>query len=152
MKQLFILSLALLTLAACQNVDKNPKAPAVSPEQAAAANQAIVNDSTNWTTVQWLDSVQDFGKVTDGEKVIITFHFKNTGTKPLVIANVQASCGCTVPSKPDEPIAPGAEGKITAEFNSAGRVGKASKYLNVTCNTKENVTNLLFEGEVLPKK
>ena len=137
MKQLFILSFALLTLAACQNVDKNPKAPAVSPEQAAAADQAIV---------------KDFGKVTDGEKVIITFHFKNTGTKPLVIANVQASCGCTVPSKPDEPIAPGQEGKITAEFNSAGRVGKASKYLNVTCNTKENVTNLLFEGEVLPKK
>lgn len=152
MKQLFILSLVLLTLAACQNVDKNPKAPAVSPEQAAAANQAIVNDSTNWTTVQWLDSSQNFGKVTDGEKVMITFHFKNTGTKPLVIANVQASCGCTVPSKPDEPIAPGQEGKITAEFNSAGRVGKASKYLNVTCNTKENVTNLLFEGEVLPKK
>ncbi len=152
MKQLFILSLVLLTLAACQNVDKNPKAPAVSPEQAAAADQAIVNDSTNWTTVQWLDSVQDFGKITDGEKVMITFHFKNTGTKPLVIANVQASCGCTVPSKPDEPIAPGQEGKITAEFNSAGRVGKASKYLNVTCNTKENVTNLLFEGEVLPKK
>ena len=152
MKQLFILSLVLLTLAACQNVDKNPKAPAVSPEQAAAADQAIVNDSTNWTTVQWLDSVQDFGKITDGEKVMITFHFKNTGTKPLVIANVQASCGCTVPSKPDVPIAPGQEGKITAEFNSAGRVGKASKYLNVTCNTKENVTNLLFEGEVLPKK
>ncbi|MBK8086829.1 MAG: hypothetical protein IPK31_02000 [Chitinophagaceae bacterium] len=68
MKQLFILSLVLLTLAACQNVDKNPKAPAVSPEQAAAADQAIVNDSTNWTTVQWLDSVQDFGKITDGEK------------------------------------------------------------------------------------
>jgi len=152
MKQLFILSFVLLTLAACQNVDKNPKAPAGSSEQAPAADQAIVNDSTNWTTVQWLDSVQDFGKITDGEKVMITFHFKNTGTKPLVIANVQASCGCTVPSKPDEPIAPGQEGKITAEFNSAGRVGKASKYLNVTCNTKENVTNLLFEGEVLPKK
>jgi uncharacterized protein YceK len=152
MKQLFILSFVLLSLAACQNVDKNPKAPAGSQGQTAAADQAIVNDSTNWTTVQWLDSSQNFGKVTDGEKVVITFHFKNTGSKPLVIANVQASCGCTVPSKPDEPIAPGQEGKITAEFNSAGRVGKASKYLNVTCNTKENVTNLLFEGEVLPKK
>ncbi len=151
MKRLFILPLVFFILTACQNVDKNPKAPAGSQEQA-AADQSIANDSTNWTTVQWLDSIQDFGKVTDGEKVVITFHFKNTGTKPLVIANVQASCGCTVPSKPDEPIAPGEEGKITAEFNSAGRVGKASKYLNVTCNTKENITNLLFEGEVLPKK
>jgi hypothetical protein len=151
MKQLFILPFVLIALAACENVDKNPKAP-VDPLAQAKAQEALVNDSTNRTTVQWLDSVQNFGKVTDGEKVVITFHFKNTGSKPLIIANVQASCGCTVPSKPEEPIAPGQEGKITAEFNSAGRVGKASKYLNVTCNTKEQTTNLLFEGEVLPKK
>jgi Protein of unknown function (DUF1573) len=151
MKQLFILSSLILMLAACKNVDKNPKAP-VDAQTKAQEELAFAGDSTNWTTVQWLDSSQNFGTVTDGEKVVITFHFKNTGTKPLVIANVQASCGCTVPSKPDEPIAPGKEGKITAEFNSAGRVGKASKFLNVTCNTKEKVTNLLFEGEVLPKK
>lgn len=111
-----------------------------------------MSDSANWTTVEWMDSIQNFGKITDGEKVVITFHFKNTGSKPLVITNVTASCGCTVPSKPEEPIAPGQEGKITAEFNSVGRVGKASKFLNVTCNTKVQVTNLLFEGEVLPKK
>jgi len=152
MKQLFTLSFVITLLAACQSADKNPKAPLADPQKTANEQLALAGDSTNWTTVQWLDSVQDFGKVTDGEKVVITFHFRNTGSKPLVIANVQASCGCTVPSKPDEPIAPGKEGKITAEFNSAGRVGKASKFLNVTCNTKENVTNLLFEGEVLPKK
>jgi len=151
MKQLFILPVLILILAACQNVGKNPKAPNDALAKA-QEELAFAGDSTNWTTVQWLDSTQNFGTVTDGEKVVITFHFKNTGTKPLMIANVQASCGCTIPSKPDEPIAPGKEGKITAEFNSAGRVGKASKFLNVTCNTKEKVTNLLFEGEVLPKK
>lgn len=152
MKQLFILPFVIALMAACQSSDKNPKAPLADQQKTVSEQLAFASDSTNWTTVQWLDSVQDFGKVTDGEKVVITFHFKNTGSKPLVIANVQASCGCTVPSKPDEPIAPGQEGKITAEFNSAGRVGKASKYLNVTCNTKENISNLLFEGEVLPKK
>lgn len=152
MKRLLLLSFLVQLLVACQNVDKNPKAPPTDPQAKAAELEKQVEDSTNWTTVQWLDQNQNFGKVTDGEKVVITFHFKNTGTKPLIISSVQASCGCTVPSKPDEPIAPGQEGKITAEFNSAGRVGKASKYLNVTCNTKEKLINLLFEGEVLPKK
>ncbi len=151
MKQIFLPAFLLLLLAACQNAPKNPKEP-VDPTAAAKEQQAFLNDSTKWTTVQWMDSVQNFGKVTDGEKVVITFHFKNTGTNPLVIQNVTASCGCTVPAKPEEPIAPGQEGKITAEFNSVGRVGKASKYLNVTCNTKDQVVNLLFEGEVLPKK
>ena len=152
MKQLFITATILYLLAACQNVTKNPK-ERVDPRSAAADSQhALIADSTNWTTVQWLDSVQDFGNITDGEKVMITFHFKNIGNKPLIITNVSASCGCTVPSKPEEPIAPGQEGKITAEFNSTGRVGKASKNLTVACNTKEQSVNLFFSGEVLPKK
>lgn len=151
MKRILYILLSIALISACKNVTKNPKEP-VDPEAQAKEQAAILNDSTNWTTVQWLDSVQNFGKVTDGEKVMINFHFKNTGNKPLIISNVQASCGCTVPSKPEEPIAPGKEGVITAEFNSAGRVGKASKYLNVTCNTKDQLINLLFEGEVLAKK
>jgi hypothetical protein len=148
MKHLIVLSTFIAFLTACGTADKSTTdAAAATTEQTAAAA-----DQPETTTVQWLDSVQNFGTVTDGEKVMITFHFKNTGTKPLVISNVQASCGCTVPSKPEEPIAPGAEGKITAEFNSAGRVGKATKNVTVTANTKEGMTNLLFEGEVLPKK
>lgn len=149
MKQLILLSTFIAFLTACENADKKTAeatVPATTEQTTAPTAAADV------TTVQWLDSAQNFGKVTDGEKVMITFHFKNTGTKPLVIANVQASCGCTVPSKPEEPIAPGAEGKITAEFNSEGRVGKASKYVNVTLNTKQGFASLLFEGEVLPKK
>lgn len=147
MKQLIVLSTFIAFLTACGNADKKTSdaaATTTQPTEAAAPAEL--------TTVQWLDSTQNFGKVTDGEKVVITFHFKNTGTNPLVISNVQASCGCTVPSKPEEPIAPGAEGKITAEFNSEGRVGKASKNITVTANTKEGIAVLMFEGEVLPKK
>lgn len=148
MKQLIVLSTFIAFLTACGNADKKTAdATTATTEQTEAASTPV-----EVTTVQWLDSAQNFGKVTDGEKVVITFHFKNTGTKPLVISNVQASCGCTVPSKPEEPIAPGAEGKITAEFNSEGRVGKASKNITVTANTKESITVLMFEGEVLPKK
>ena len=147
MKHLILLSTFIAFLTACENADKQTT-DAASP----AATEQTAADQPEITTVQWLDSVQNFGKVTDGEKVVITFHFKNTGNKPLIISNVQASCGCTVPSKPEEPIAPGAEGKITAEFNSEGRVGKAAKNITVSANTKEGITSLLFEGEVLPKK
>lgn len=146
MKQLIVLSALVVLLASCGSNDKKVAAPDATTNGTAAA------DTENLTTVQWLDSSQNFGKVVDGEKVVITFHFKNTGTKPLIISNVQASCGCTVPVKPEEPIAPGAEGKITAEFNSEGRVGKAIKNLTVQANTKEGVATLFFEGEVLPKK
>lgn len=147
MKRLIVFSAFVLLLASCGNNDKK-----VATTDATTTSTGAAADTENLTTVQWLDSVQNFGKVVDGEKVIITFHFKNTGTKPLIISNVQASCGCTVPSKPEEPIAPGAEGKITAEFNSEGRVGKATKNLTVQANIKEGIANLLFEGDVLPKK
>ena len=144
MKQLIVL-VFIAFLTACATADKKPAETASAATEQTAAPAEV-------TTIQWLDSAQNFGKVTDGEKAVITFHFKNTGTKPLIISNVQASCGCTVPSKPEEPIAPGAEGKITAEFNSEGRVGKASKNITVTANTKEGIAVLMFEGEVLPKK
>ncbi|MBX9782987.1 MAG: DUF1573 domain-containing protein [Chitinophagaceae bacterium] len=145
-----VFALLVLAAVACQNNPKNPKEP-VDPNAKERAVNAKIADSANWTTVQWLDSMQQFGKVIDGEKVIISFHFKNTGSKPLIIASVSASCGCTVPTKPEEPIAPGAEGIIKAEFNSAGRVGKAEKYVNVSCNTEKQIYTLRFEGEVIEK-
>jgi hypothetical protein len=151
MKQ-FLMIMGIAMLAACESNPKNPKEPATTPQTIQAEKDAAVGDSTSWTTVQWLDSVQNFGKVTDGEKVMVTFHFKNTGTKPLIIASVQASCGCTVPSKPEEPVAPGAEGVIKAEFNSEGRVGAANKTITVRCNTAAKEYVLKFEGEVLAKK
>jgi hypothetical protein len=134
---------------ACKNDRTKPK------DAAAFSDQKIeipLTDTSNYTTIQWLDSVQQFGKVTDGEKVLISFHFKNTGSKPLVISNVTAGCGCTVPEKPEAPIQAGEQGVIKAEFNSSGRVGQVSKNVTVTCNTIEQNYTLVFEGEVKEKK
>ncbi|HEX4957253.1 MAG TPA: DUF1573 domain-containing protein [Lacibacter sp.] len=145
MKHVFLISVFAFWLSACGNTDDNKAAT----DNKTTTDAAV--DASNFTTVQWMDSVQNFGKVVDGEKVLISFHFKNTGTKPLIISNVMAGCGCTVPSKPEEPILPGAEGVIKAEFNSAGRVGKADKYVDVVCNTQEQTYKLRFEGEVVAK-
>jgi hypothetical protein len=101
-----------------------------------AALQAAMKDSAQYTTIQWLDSTKNFGKIPEGEKLQVSFRFKNTGVTPLVIARVQPSCGCTVAEQPQEPIAPGGEGKITAVFNSEGHPGINQKTLHVTANTK----------------
>lgn len=151
MKQLVLLVMAALAFA-CNSNPNNPKEPPADPNAAQKEKDDFINDSTNWTTTKWTDSIQNFGKVTDGEKVLISFHVKNIGTKPLVISSVTAGCGCTVPSKPEEPILPGAEGIIKAEFNSSGRVGKADKYVTVRANTREREHVLKFEGEVLAKQ
>ena len=117
--------------------------------QASEQTKQAVNDST---TVEIIDSVYNFGKITDGENVEFNYRFRNTGTKPLIILTATASCGCTVPEKPEEPIKPGETGFLKVVFNSQGRVGDAHKEINVTSNAKPAFPVLHLRGEVLAKK
>ncbi len=103
------------------------------------------------TTVQIIDSVYNFGKVADGEKVEYNYRFVNSGTKPLVIDRASASCGCTVPEKPEKPIMPGDTGFIKVVFNSSGRVGLVDKNITVISNSKPEFPRLLLTGEVISK-
>lgn len=109
---------------------------------------ALVRDST---TVQILDSAYDFGKATEGEKVDFNFRFRNTGDHSLIIQDARASCGCTKPSWPKEPIPPGATATIKAEFNSEGRVGPAYKVITVFSNAKPAFPPLKLTGVVVKK-
>lgn len=111
--------------------------------------EKLMKDST---TVQMIDSVFDFGKVTDGEKVQYNYRFKNTGAKPLVVTNATASCGCTVPQKPEKPILPGETGFIKIVFDSKGRVGTAHKTINVISNAYPAFPELTLTGEVVKKE
>ena len=104
------------------------------------------------TTVQIIDSAYNFGKVTDGAKVEYSYRFKNTGTKPLVIVDATASCGCTVPQKPEKPILPGDIGFIKVVFDSKGRVGAAHKTITITSNAKPEFPQLILTGDVEAKK
>lgn len=143
-KLLFVLVAA--GLFACQSADKP-----IENELTQAQEDSATTDSTDFTTIQWLDSTyRDLGKVKEGQVVEVSFRFKNTGTKNLVIANVSASCGCTVPEKPEKPFAPGEEGVIKAKFDSKGRPhGETRKEVFVTANTSpENLTPLSFRVEI----
>jgi len=103
------------------------------------------------TTVQVIDSVYDFGKVTDGEKVTYNYRFRNTGNKALIISSATASCGCTVPEKPEEPIKPGETGSLKVVFNSEGRVGPTHKEVTVISNAYPRFPVLQLKGEVISK-
>jgi hypothetical protein len=102
----------------------------------AIAMQQVMRDSARYTDIQWLDSVRDLGTVPEGQKLDVSFRFRNSGASPLVITQVRPSCGCTIADQPKEPIAPGGEGKISAVFNSVGHPGINHKTLFVTANTK----------------
>jgi Protein of unknown function (DUF1573) len=113
---------------------------------------AAANDSSNFTTVLWLDTVKQFGKIKEGEKLQISFRFKNTGDKPLVVNAVRPGCGCTGAHGPTEPLQPGAEGVIEGEFDSNGKPGHQRKSIYITMNTKEKQNHeVIFEGDVEKK-
>jgi len=107
---------------------------------------------TDTTTVQLIDSAYNFGNVTDGDKVEYSYRFRNTGNKPLVIASAVASCGCTVPEKPEEPIKPGEVGFLKVVFNSKGRVGEVHKTITVTSNAYPKFPELKLTGQVVSAK
>lgn len=93
----------------------------------------------------------DFGTVKEGEVVETTFVVTNSGKSDLVITNAQASCGCTVPNWPKEPIAPGKTGKIKVSFNTSGKPNKQSKSITLTTNTEKGREILKISGMVTPK-
>lgn len=104
------------------------------------------------TTIRYEEETFDFGTVMDGEVVYHTYVFTNTGDEPLVIKNAKASCGCTVPSWPKNPIAPGKTGEIQVKFDTKGR-GKAggkpqSKRVTVTANTNPSNSFVTIKGLV----
>src|SRR5688500_6358953 len=103
MKALIVFFIALVVFISC----KNEEATAPASERLAENKIADPVDSTSFTTVQWLDSLVDIGTIKRGEQKSITFRFKNTGDKPLIVQNVLAGCGCTVPERTEEPVMPG---------------------------------------------
>lgn len=101
------------------------------------------------TTIEFEETEFDFGTVTEGETVRYTYKFKNTGNQLLIIKNAKGSCGCTVPSWPKEPLAPGETAEMLVEFNTKGKNGRQSKRVTITANTDPIQTFLTIKGEVL---
>lgn len=142
MKMLVSMAVILLTLqlTAC---DEKPGNKVTIGDFTAA-------DSANFTKVQWLDSVVNFGTMQMGETKTVTFRLKNIGNKPLFLTNVKAGCGCTVADFTKGAIAPGSEGMVTGEFDSnKSQTGEVHKSIFVTTNTPNGINQtLVFTGKI----
>lgn len=91
----------------------------------------------------------DYGEISKGSDGIRTFIFENTGNAPLEIQGVRSSCGCTIPKKPEVPIAPGDKGEITVKYDT-NRVGVFRKTITVNTNVSSKaIIALKIKGNVL---
>jgi hypothetical protein len=130
MKKLLILAVAVLANTA-----------------AFAQGGAKIEFKNNETTI-------DYGTVSkDSDSGMRTFEFKNVGDAPLIITNVQSTCGCTVPSKPTEPIMPGKTGKIDVKYNmNPGPIRKTLTVESNAINYPNGQIALKIKGEVIIKE
>lgn len=93
----------------------------------------------------------DFGDFREGIMAEQVFTFTNTGNAPIVISSVKASCGCTTPEWPKEPVMPGETASIKAVYNSKGRPGSFYKTITIVSNAAEPNKVLSIKGNVLPE-
>lgn len=126
----------------------------VAPGDQAIADQAQTGQEMEipagpLTTIEFKNLEFDYGPIQHGDKASHEFTFTNTGKEPLVISSAKASCGCTVPTWPKEPIPPGGTGVIPVEFDSKGKSGKQNKKVTITANTNPPQTFLYFKGDII---
>lgn len=91
----------------------------------------------------------DFGTIKDGDVVEHVFTFVNEGEAPLIISDAKATCGCTVPDWPRQPIAVGEKGEIKVRFNSKNKPGVQNKTVTLTANTWPTTKRLNIKANVV---
>ena len=100
--------------------------------------------------IEFQSSVVDYGEIVKGSDGIRIFTFVNSGDMPLEITKVYSSCGCTIPKKPEAPIAPGETGEIQVKYDT-NRVGPIRKTITVNSNASETpIVSLKIKGTVQP--
>ena len=106
-------------------------------------------DESQQMPVMTFDSdLHDFGRLSAGESISYSFHFRNTGNADLVISSTSATCGCTVADYPHGRIAPGGEGYVTVTFKSAGKSGQQYQEVTVVTNAQPATYRLKITAQV----
>jgi len=94
----------------------------------------------------------DFKDIYQGDKVEHVFEFENAGDSPLIITNVQTTCGCTATNWNREPILPGEKSSIKVTFNSAGKMGMNNKVITIISNSVAPLNQIKIVANILPPK
>lgn len=118
-----------------------PTAIASKPKRAAALGKFAFDED-----------VYDFGEITEGDIVEYVFTFTNTGKKAINIEDCNVTCGCTYPSYPFLPIAPGDKGDIKVRYNSVGKIGPQEAKVTVNSDATRGVYVLTLKGQVYAKE
>lgn len=116
----------------------------ISHAQTKAPNE---KKAVNGPKMEFKTSVMDYGLIEHNSDGNREFVLTNTGNAPLIISNAKGSCGCTVPTWPKAPIAPGESASIGVKY-STNRIGKFTKTITLTTNTEEKTKILTIKGEV----
>merc|ERR1712146_4186 len=98
--------------------------------------------------IEFETDVIDYGTIEKGADGVRIFKFTNTGDAPLIISNAKSTCGCTVPSWPKDPIAPGEKGEIKVKYNTT-RVSPIRKTITITSNAETPTVALKIKGLVV---
>lgn len=147
MKYLRLLILVpLLVLSACHGGSKSDD---IDVDLIENPNSAEGYDADAAMPVMTFDcDMHDFGRLTEGESISYSFHFRNTGKADLVIASCNASCGCTVADYPHGRISPGGEGYVTVTFKTQGKYGQQYQEVTVLSNAQPARTRLKITAQV----
>ena len=109
---------------------------------------AVMAQTKAEDVIKMNEEKHDFGKLKQGVPVTYFFEIKNISDKPVIVENATASCGCTVPEKPEKPIMPGETAKLKVQYN-ASSVGTFTKDVFVKLAGVDAQKNVQITGEVL---
>tara|TARA_B100000768_G_scaffold162404_1_gene162997 strand:+ start:383 stop:823 length:441 start_codon:yes stop_codon:yes gene_type:complete len=121
----------------------------IANSQSVITSDAPKNVESTNVTIDFVSKVMDYGTIEHNSDGARKFVFTNNGTEPLLIKNAKGSCGCTVPTWPREPIAPGVTAEIGVKY-ATNRVGKFTKTITLTTNASKKPVILTIKGEVNP--
>lgn len=152
MNHFFATLLLATTLVACSENKQTKASPDLVNNPATADT---IKESTTvaekGAVITFEKTTHDFGTITQGEQAEYNFKFTNTGDQELIISAANASCGCTVPEYPKQPIKPGTGGYIKVKFNSDYRLDAFEKSVTITANTNPLSNVIIIKGFINPK-
>ncbi|MBK8682706.1 MAG: DUF1573 domain-containing protein [Chitinophagales bacterium] len=155
-KQLFIIITIVastLLISSCKNEKNAQDDDLLDTDLIQNSNSAEGTVNADKAPVMLFErDIHDFGEIIQGEIATTEFKFSNTGKSDLIIASARASCGCTVPEYPKEPIKPGESGVIKVSYNSEGRKDAFNKTVTITANTIPNENRIKVKGIVVVPK
>jgi hypothetical protein len=148
----FLIIIAIVSCNNANNTTKKPMFPSSLVNNPHTINGADTAKLNSLATMDFSDTVYDFGTIHEGESVTHDFSFKNNGRSPLVISAAEGSCGCTVPQYPRVPINPGQGEMVKVIFNSKGKSGHQEKSVTISTNSRRGTHMLFIKGEVTESK